>query len=127
MYNFTSDKPIYLQIYDDLIYKIISGHYPLGSRLDSVRELAYYYTVNPNTVQRVISELESQGIVIIERGRGTYLTSDEKILKELKVNVIKQDIKDVIQKLHAIGLTKEEMTKQIDAMMDEVINHDTNK
>ena len=48
-----SDRPIYTQIVDRLKHEIVSGFYPPGSRLPSVRDLAAQASVNPNTMQTV--------------------------------------------------------------------------
>ena len=49
-YQFTNDKPIYLQLMDVFKAGIISGELPEGSRLESVRDLAVVAKVNPNTL-----------------------------------------------------------------------------
>ena len=54
-YQFTNDKPIYLQLIDYFKAQIISGELPEGSRLDSVRDLAVKAQVNPNTMQKALS------------------------------------------------------------------------
>ena len=57
-YQFTNDKPIYLQIMDAFKTAIVSGELKPGGRLDSVRDLAMAAKVNPNTMQKALSELE---------------------------------------------------------------------
>ena len=52
-----SDRPIYAQIVDRLKHEIVSGFYPPGSRLPSVRDLAAQASVNPNTMQKAFTEL----------------------------------------------------------------------
>ena len=51
-----SDRPIYAQIVDRLKHEIVSGFYPPGSRLPSVRDLAAQASVNPNTMQKAFTE-----------------------------------------------------------------------
>ena len=57
-WDFDPDKPLYLQIVENFKLKIINGEYPPGARLASVRELAAEAAVNPNTMQKALSELE---------------------------------------------------------------------
>ena len=75
--EFTNDKPIYLQIMDYFKAQIISGELSQGSRLDSVRDLAVKVKVNPNTMQKALSELERIGLVRTERTSGRFITDDK--------------------------------------------------
>ena len=65
-----ADRPIYAQLVDRIRIQIVSGQYPPGSRLPSVRELAAQASVNPNTMQRAFGELERSGLVVTQRTFG---------------------------------------------------------
>ena len=69
-----SDRPIYAQLLELIQMRIISGHYPAGSRLPSVRELAAEAGVNPNTMQKAFSELERNGLIWTQRTAGRFVT-----------------------------------------------------
>ena len=62
-WHFENDRPIYTQLLEQIRLRIISGIYAAGSRLPSVRELAGEASVNPNTMQKALSELEQSGII----------------------------------------------------------------
>ena len=66
-WNLSSDRPIFLQIVERIEMDIISGVYQPGQRLPAVRELASCAAVNPNTMQRALSELERTGLVYSQR------------------------------------------------------------
>ena len=68
--NFQNERPIYLQIVEQMEMKIMSGYYPKGSKLPTVRELAMQYKVNPNTMQKAFVELEQRGLVFAKRTSG---------------------------------------------------------
>lgn len=59
--NFDSKMPIYLQIMDEIKRWIVTDVYQPSQKIPSVRELAVEFGVNPNTVQRALSELERSG------------------------------------------------------------------
>ena len=63
MFNFIKGISIHSQIYNDIVNKIISGNIKPSSRLKSVREMALFYTVNPNTIQKVMGDLQRNNIV----------------------------------------------------------------
>ena len=71
-----SDRPIYTQIVDRLKHEIVSGFYPPGSRLPSVRDLAAQASVNPNTMQKAFTELERTGLIVTRRTSGRTVTED---------------------------------------------------
>lgn len=76
--KFNGDKPIYEQIIEYIKIKISSGDYKSGEKFPSVRDLAIELGVNPNTVQRSLSELEREGLLVTRRGEGRYLPADIK-------------------------------------------------
>ena len=76
-WNFRNDQPIYSQLTQRLTEAIVSGIYAPGEKLPSVRELAVEAGVNPNTVQRALSELERDGLVFSQRTAGRFVTENE--------------------------------------------------
>ena len=62
-----NDRPIYLQLMERIQQDIVSGIYKPGDRLPSVRDLAVEAAVNPNTMQKALSELERSGLVYSQR------------------------------------------------------------
>lgn len=75
-WNIRSDAPVYSQLVEHIKLAIISGEFPLGARLPSVRELAAEAGVNPNTMQRAFAELEREGLVLTQRTAGRTVTED---------------------------------------------------
>ncbi len=70
--RFDTSRPIYAQIVERLKAKILAGVYPPGGHLDSVRDMAAAAGVNPNTMQRALAQLETEGLVYTERTTGRY-------------------------------------------------------
>ena len=64
------ERQIWLQLVDVLKFRIVSGQYPAGVKLPSVRELAAEAGVNPNTMQRALAALEESGLVSAQRSGG---------------------------------------------------------
>ena len=71
--NYSDSRPIYEKVKDSLQKLILSGALPEDSRLPSVRELAVSLTINPNTIQRAYRELEQEGYVCSNPGRGSFV------------------------------------------------------
>lgn len=68
--NPSATVPIFQQIADGLRAAIGRGTLPAGTLLPSVRAIAEEFGVNPNTVHKAVAELERDGLVEPERGRG---------------------------------------------------------
>jgi len=113
-YVYTNDKPIYLQLMDFFKAQIISGELKEGSRLDSVRDLAIMAKVNPNTMQKALSELEREGLVRTERTSGRFITDDKDRIKEMKKNIAESEIKAFLEKMAAMGFEKKEIICMIE-------------
>ena len=67
VWNLSADKPIYSQLVEIIQLQIISGRYKAGDRLPSVRELAAEASVNPNTMQKALAELERNCFIVPQR------------------------------------------------------------
>ena len=74
--EFKNTKGIFLQIADSISEKVMEGKYPPGEKIPSVRDLASEMGVNPNTVMRTYSELQTRGIIDNKRGVGYYVSSE---------------------------------------------------
>ena len=107
-WDLSNDRPIYLQLMEKIQQDIVSGVYQPGDRLPSVRELALDAAVNPNTMQKALSELERTGLVYSQRTSGRFITEDEKMLKELKSQLAQEHIPDFFEKMRQLGFPQEE-------------------
>jgi GntR family transcriptional regulator len=111
---FESTKPIYLQIMDLIKKEIATGKLPPGSQMASVRELAMQYQVNPNTVQRALSELEREGLVKSDRTIGRFINDQNDMVKALKNQMIEEVIVDFIKKTSELNIEENEICSLIE-------------
>ena len=114
-----SDRPIYAQLVERLKTEIVSGVYPPGGRLPSVRELAATASVNPNTMQKALSELERSGLVYAQRTSGRFITEDEQMLKEMKKEQASRHIAEFFEKMRSLGFRDEETLSLIEEAVKE--------
>ncbi len=80
-FNFTNDCPIYIQLADQIVAGILAGEYKPGDKLPSVREFAVIASVNPNTAQRALAELETAGLIDTMRNTGKFVTGEESAIE----------------------------------------------
>ena len=103
--RFDTSRPIYAQIVERLKAKILAGIYPPGGHLDSVRDMAAAAGVNPNTMQRALAQLETEGLVYTERTTGRYVTKDTALLEDLRKETARSVTAEYLEKMRGIGYT----------------------
>jgi len=107
-WDLNSERPVYIQLIEQIQAGIISGYYKPGDKLPSVRDLAAEATVNPNTMQKALVELERTELVYTNRTSGRYITSDEVMIKKLKGQSAKNQIIDFLERMKQLGFETEE-------------------
>ena len=115
-----NDRPIYLQLMERIQQDIVSGIYKPGDRLPSVRDLAVEAAVNPNTMQKALSELERSGLVYSQRTSGRFITEDTQLLDEMKTSLASEQILQFLEKMKQLGFQKEETAALIQKALKEV-------
>jgi DNA-binding transcriptional regulator YhcF (GntR family) len=110
-WELNSDRPVYVQLIEQIQAEIISGNYKPGDKLPSVRDLAAEATVNPNTMQKALSELERIGLLLTNRTSGRYITSDDKMIKNLREESARKQILEFLDKMNQLGFEPEETLK----------------
>ena len=108
-WKFDNDRSIYIQLVEQIQNRIITGEYPPGSKLASVRDLASEAEVNPNTMQKALATLENKGLVYAVRTIGRFVTEDMGMIKELKYHSAKEVVADFKQKMQSLGFTEKEI------------------
>jgi len=102
-WTFTPDRPIYIQLQEKLKRSIVSGQCPPGSKLSAVRDLAEEASVNPNTVQRALMELEREGLVYAQRTSGRFVTEDIEVIGRTKNELAMEIVTVFLANMAAIG------------------------
>ena len=108
-WNITAGRPVYLQLIEQIELAIVTGEYPAGSRIPPVRELAAQAGVNPNTMQRVLQELESRGLLQAQRTAGRIVTADAPTLQALRTRRALARAQAFLQEMQALGCTRAEV------------------
>lgn len=101
--------PIYMQIMDKIRAAIVSGELKAGEKIATVRELAEDFGVNPNTMQRALSELEREGLLVSERTAGRFVTKDTGIIDAVRRAAAEEIVKEFLQKMRNMGFTREQI------------------
>ena len=114
---FESNTPIYLQLVRLFTVRIACGEWTPGDRLSSVRDLAVEYKVNPNTVQRALSELERDGLVYTERTSGRYITGDKDIILKARSRLVDNEVAEFVRQMKQLGYSREQWIALVEETM----------
>ena len=103
------NRPIYLQRVETLQSRIVSGAYPPGAKIDSVRDLAAEAAVNPNTMQRALAELEQSGLLRAERTAGRFVTEDKELIAAVRRQLARARVEAFVQSMAVLGYHRSEL------------------
>ena len=107
-WKFRSDLPIYSQLVEQIKLGIVSGSLLPGERLMSVRDMATEAGVNPNTMQRALSQLETDGLVNTNRTAGRTVTEDTAVLDALRKRLAGEATERYFSDMNELGYTRGE-------------------
>ncbi|SDF68342.1 transcriptional regulator, GntR family [Sporolituus thermophilus DSM 23256] len=118
--DYTSGIPIYVQIKEAIQNAIRTGAYPQGAQLPTVRQLAVQLKINANTVSRAYTELEREGVISSQQGRGTFVTMPTDIdyakLAQLEAKVVR-----LLEEAAALGFS----AADVQAVLDNAVRQST--
>ena len=117
--DYNDKRPIYEQIIDRFQTLILNGALEPDTQIPSVRSLAIELSINANTIQRAYSELERDGYNYSVKGRGNFVRADESLAQRQKEKTLKE-LKEHLKQCKAIGLSQEEIAKQVASIYMEV-------
>lgn len=131
--NFDTSKPIWLQLVSIFASEIYTGNWACGEKIPTVRELAFQYKVNPNTVQRALLHLDQVGVLQTARTTGRFVTEDkkkiQKLLREEAIYLVEEFIRNIrrfdFSNEEILEILRENLIKNSDnSNIDNIINKD---
>ncbi len=112
-WEFRSDLPINTQLIAQIQQRIVTGQLQPGERLPSVRDWAAEAGVNPNTMQRAMTEMERQGLVHSQRTAGRFVTEEQSVIQALKEDLARTQVRDFLAAMGQLGFTPKEIAALI--------------
>ena len=118
-WQFSNDAPIYTQLIQQVKVGIVTGAFPPGDRLPSVRDMAPEAGVHPNTMQRALAELERDGLVYSQRTAGRFVTEDNTMINTAKRSLAERHVKTFLEAMLRLGFRKDEIIDLISKELGE--------
>lgn len=113
-WKFDNNLPIYMQITNIIKLQIVTKQLKSGDRLPSVRDLAETAGVNPNTIQRALSDLESEGFVYSMRTTGRFVTDNHELIAGTRLQLAKAELENFTTNMLNLGYEKTELPTQLE-------------
>jgi GntR family transcriptional regulator len=117
--NFKSGKPVYLQLADQVKAAAASGALRAGECLPSIRPLAEDLRVNRNTVAKAYAELEAQGVVETQPGRGCFLrVAPSPLRKDARLKALAATVDESVIQAHHLQLSRSDFLRLAEERYD---------
>lgn len=105
--DYRDNRPIHQQVRDGLRRLMVSGVLQPGDQLPSVRKLATELAINPNTIQRAMTQLEAEGFVYTVAGRGSFVAEDGDQGRR-RMAELTEGLHETILELWQLGMTEQQ-------------------
>ena len=114
--NFDGEKPIYLQIAEQIEDAILTEAFPEETQIPSTTEISATYRINPATALKGINRLVEEGMVYKKRGLGTFVSrgAKEKIMEKIKRDFYANFVVSLLEEAEKLGITRRELAAMIE-------------
>ena len=115
-WKFSGDRPVYQQIMENIRGSVLRGELSPGGKIPSVRDLAAQAQVNPNTMQRAMTELEREGLLVSGGTSGRTVTTNLEVLSEMKEKILEDLARECAEKFMVFGVTPSQAAQRLLAL-----------
>ncbi len=105
-----------MQIASILRLDIVNGKYKAGEQFPTVRQLAFEASVNPNTMQKALSILEYEELLVTKSTSGRFVTDDISIIENALATMQKEYIDRIISEGKLLGISKDKFIELISSL-----------
>ncbi len=112
-WKFSGDRPVYQQIMENIRGSVLRGELPPGGKIPSVRDLAAQAQVNPNTMQRAMTELEREGLLVSGGTSGRTVTTNLEVLSDMKEQILEDLARECAEKFMVFGVTPSQAAQRL--------------
>ena len=119
-----ADRPIYAQLVERIQKEIVSGKYQPGEKLPSVRDLAAVAAVNPNTMQKALSELEREGVLYSQRTAGRFVAEQKTGGTSMREELSQKHIQAFVDSMRTLGYADGEIVTVLKGYLHEEGAHE---
>ena len=116
----TDRRPMYLQIMEQIKLRVAAGEWPAGHKLPSIRRLSINLRVSVITVKRAYLELEREGVIVTQHGKGSWIASDRDLATSLQQDELDELLEKAARLALALGLSPEDLRERLSRVFDQL-------
>ena len=109
----TDGRPMYLQIMEQIRQSVAAGEWKPGEQIPSIRALAITLQVSVITVKRAYLELEREGVILTQHGKGSIVATDPNLGQRLYVEEFEEHLREVMRIATLLGMTEREIVEKL--------------
>jgi GntR family transcriptional regulator len=109
----TDGRPIYLQIMEQIRQRVVLGDWKPGEQIPSIRAMAIALQISVITVKRAYLELEREGVIVTQHGKGSIVAADPDLGSRLYDKEFEEHLRQVVRIGTLLGLTEEEIVERL--------------
>lgn len=113
-----SSKPMYAQIVEQVIAKVMAGEWQAGDALPSIRELASASHISVITVKRAYLELERAGVIVTRQGKGSFVADTLDATRTVAAQEFQSQLDGLLVAAGKLGLSRQEIIKRVEQALD---------
>lgn len=114
-----SDRPVYLQIIDQVKRDVALGRLIKEERLPTVRQLAQQLAINPNTIAKAYRQLEQEGIIVTRAGAGAFVAGlDSNLSRAVRRKLICDEFERVVVEAFHMQINKQTLAEWFDNALE---------
>jgi GntR family transcriptional regulator len=105
---------MYAQIVEQIVTKVIAGHWKAGDSLPSIRELAVNSRVSVITVKRAYLELERAGVIVTRQGKGSFVAPELDATRALAAEEFQTQLRALLEAAGKLGLSRQDIVGRVE-------------
>jgi GntR family transcriptional regulator len=121
----TDKRPIYLQIMEQIIQRIAVGDWAEGQAIPSIRQLAVDLQVSVITVKRAYLELEREGVIVTQHGKGSHVASTPGLGARLREQELQQHLEQATRIAAMLGIRPKQLEARLREAGDRIAEKET--
>jgi len=114
----TDGRPMYLQIIEQVRHKVAVGDWHPGTEMPSIRQLAAELSVSVITIKRAYQELEREGVILTQQGRGSIVSHSPTLSSALWEQQLTQSLNQAARLGQLLGLKNTALTQRLHQAID---------
>jgi GntR family transcriptional regulator len=106
-------RPLYLQIMEQIKQRIAVGDWASGQPIPSIRQLAVELQVSVITVKRAYLELEREGVIVTQHGKGSTVAANTDVGARIRQQDLAKHLEQAAQLAAQLGMSRKELESRL--------------